>query len=164
MKSQRMNSVFGLALLVTISLVGAVLLVPAGDALAGKASRKLEGTWLVQVTIQNCQTGDDLKTFPALLTFAQGGTLTETTTGFTPAARTPGHGFWRFADGAYSASSEAFLFGPDGTYIGRQTIGQAIEFGSDPDAFSSTASITIVDPGGNTVMTGCATAVASRMK
>lgn len=164
MKSQLMHSVLGMALLFAIGLVGMALLVPAGDALAGKASRKLEGTWLVQVTIHNCQTGDDLKSFPALLTFAQGGTLTETTTGFVPAARTPGHGFWRFQSGAFTCSSEAFLFSPDGVYTGKQTITQAIEFGADPDVFNSTASITILDPNGNQVMAGCATAVATRMK
>jgi hypothetical protein len=74
---------------------------------AGKSesqARKLEGTWRVQVTIRDCQSGAALRTFPALLTFARGGTLTETTTGFPPALRTPGHGFWRHTgDQTYTA-------------------------------------------------------------
>src|ERR1700743_993462 len=72
-------------------------------------AKKLEGTWRVQVTIHDCQSGATLKTFPAFLTFAQGGTLVETTTGFSPAMRTPGHGFWDYTGGrTFTATSEAF--------------------------------------------------------
>ena len=80
---------------------------------------KLEGTWRVQVTIRDCASGAALRTFPAFLTFAQGGTLTETTTGFPPALRTPGHGVWEHLGGhTYRAVSEAFLFNPAGVWTG----------------------------------------------
>src|SRR5262249_16417990 len=108
MKRSIISSVAAGVLLSLAALAGSVLLTSADGATAGKASKRPEGTWAVQVTIHDCQTGQDVRTFPALLTFAQGGTLTETTAGFPPAARTPGHGFWRFAGGdAYEATSMA---------------------------------------------------------
>ena len=117
------------------------------------------------VTIHDCQSGATLKTFPAFLTFAQGGTLVETTTGFSPAMRTPGHGFWDYTGGrTFTATSEAFLFNPAGVWIGTQSLTQAIEFGGDFDEFTSNASIKVVDPNGNLLSTGCATAVAHRME
>jgi len=165
MKLRIFSSAACAILLSVAALAGSVLLTSADEAAAGKASKKLEGTWAVQVTIHDCQSGADLRTFPALLTFAQGGTLTETTAGFPPAARTPGHGFWRFTSGnAFAATSMAFLFGPDGTQTGMQTLTQAIEFGDDPDTFTSTASSTITDPNGNQIAATCATAVAHRVK
>ena len=33
---------------------------------------RIEGTWRVQLTVRNCQTGEPLRTFPALFTFAKG--------------------------------------------------------------------------------------------
>jgi len=128
-------------------------------------SRRLEGTWQVQVTLINCQTGTALRTAPAFLTFAQGGTLVETTTVFSSAQRSPGHGFWEHTGGkTFKAVSKAFLFNPDGTWSGTQTLTQAIEFGDDPDIFNSSATSEVVAPNGNVILSGCATAVARRME
>ena len=170
MKSRTIKSVYRVALVSALVLTGAISLSPARDVKAGESAsgaepladqpasqgglidvldrlkeaqaRKLEGTWRVQVTIRDCQTGAALRTFPAMLTFARGGTLTETTTGFGPAQRSPGHGFWRHTDGhTYSVVSEAFLFNPAGAWTGTQKLTQAIEIGDDSDEFASTATI-----------------------
>ncbi len=174
MNSRNMNMFVGLALLVALTLAGTLSPTPALGAMAqqsespGKSesqARNLEGTWRVEVSIRDCQSGAALRTFPALLTFAQGGTLTETTTGFPPALRTPGHGFWRHTgDHTYSAVSEAFLFNPAGVWTGTQRLTQAIEIGADPDELTSTATNEIFDTNGNLLVTGCATAVARRFK
>lgn len=174
MKSRNMNMVVGLALLVALALAGTIFPTPARGAQeqklesSGKSdsqARKLEGTWRVQVTIRDCQTGGALRSFPALLTFARGGTLTETTTGFPPARRTPGHGVWQHTGGhTYSAVSEAFLFNPAGVWTGTQRLTQAIEIGDDPDEFNSTATNEIFDTNGNLLVSGCATAVARRFE
>ena len=44
-------------------------------ARAQSADDRLEGAWRLQVTVRNCQTGEALRTFSALFTFAKGGTL-----------------------------------------------------------------------------------------
>ena len=53
----------------------------------------LQGTWHVQLTVRDCQTGQALRTFPALFAFTKGGTLTFTTAGQFPAIATPGVGY-----------------------------------------------------------------------
>lgn len=100
-----------------------------------------------------------------MLTFAKGGTLTETTTGFPPALRTPGHGVWSFfGERSYTGVSEAFLFNPAGVWTGTQRLTQSIEIGQDGDELNSTASNEIFDINGNLILTGCATAVGSRFE
>lgn len=127
-------------------------------------ARKLEGTWRVQVTIRNCQTGAEVTTFPSLLTFARGGTLVETTTGASPTLRGPGHGFWQHIRGQkYDAVFEAFLFNPAGTWTGRQKVTQTITIGADKDQWNANAATEFFDTNGNPTMTGCATAVGQRM-
>jgi len=74
---------------------------------------RIEGTWRVQLTVRNCQTGEPLRSFPALFTFAKGGTLTATTAGQSPALFSPNLGLWVHTDGnTYSAVSEAFVLAP----------------------------------------------------
>ncbi|MEP6636001.1 MAG: hypothetical protein ABJB97_04690 [Acidobacteriota bacterium] len=170
MKSKRMNMVVGIALLVALTIAGTITTTPALAAQKSDSSaqneaqgKKLEGTWRVQVSIRDCQSGAPLRTFPAFLTFAQGGTLTETTTGFPPALRSPGHGFWQHTGGrSYLAVSEAFLFSPAGVWTGTQRLTQVIEIGHNGDELTSNATNEIFDTNRNLIVSGCATAVASR--
>jgi hypothetical protein len=166
MRSKKTNTVVGVALLVALTVAGALPMTPARGAENSDAqARKLEGTWRVRVTTRDCQSGAEQRTFPAMLTFARGGTLTETTAGFPPAARTPGHGIWRHEGGhTYSAVSEAFLFSPAGAWVGTQRLTQSIEIGGNPDELTSTATNEIFDTGGNLLTSGCATAEARRFE
>ena len=124
---------------------------------------KIEGTWRVQVTLRNCQNGDPIRTFPAMLTFASGGTLTGTSTVLPPASRGGDFGIWQFNGGrGYSAVSEAFLFN-SGVWSQTQRITQAITLSQDADILSSEAHTEFFDTSGNLVSSGCATAVATRM-
>jgi hypothetical protein len=167
MKSRKMSLVAGLTLMIALVLVGTSSLTPMvrAQSSAKAESQGLQGTWRVQVTIRDCSSGTALRNFPAFLTFAQGGTLTETTTGFPPALRTPGHGLWSHLTGhSYSAVSEAFLFNPAGVWTGRQRLAQMIELSDQPDEINSTAINEIFDTNGNLIVTGCATAVGSRME
>lgn len=126
---------------------------------------KLGGTWRVQVTLRNCQTGAELRTFPALLTFAQGGTLTGSTTAFPPALRGSDYGVWNHTGGRnYGAVTEAFIFSPAGAWVSTQRISQAIHLDRSGDSFTSDAAVEFFDTLGNPTTTGCATAVASRME
>ena len=125
----------------------------------------LEGTWRVHVTQRNCQTGAELRTFPALLTFAQGGTLTGSTTAFPPSLRGSDYGVWNHNGGRhYGAVSEAFIFSPAGAWVSTQRITQAIQLDRDADSFTSDAAVEFFDTMGNVTLTGCATAVATRME
>jgi len=171
MKLREKQLVAGSALMVALILVGTSLGTRALVATAQKLEKtlsqekRLEGTWRVQVSIRDCTSGAVLRTFPAMLTFAKGGTLTETTTGFPPALRTPDHGVWSFfGEHSYTGVSEAFLFNPAGVWTGTQRLTQSIEIGQDGDELNSTASNEIFDINGNLILTGCATAVGSRFE
>ena len=131
----------------------------AGDSHGGQ----IEGTWRVQVTQRNCQTGAEIRKFPAMLTFGVGGTLTGTSTVVPPSARSGDHGIWEFnGNGRYAATSEAFLFS-GGAWVQTQRITQAITLSQDADTFYSEAHTEFFDTAGNLVLSGCATAVATRM-
>ena len=125
----------------------------------------LEGTWRVQVTVRDCQTGVAQRTFPALFSFAKGGTLTVTTAGQPPALSTTGLGVWRRTGGhTYSAVSEAFVFSSAGAWTQTHRLTRAIEIGNDADEFTDTIALEIFNTNGNLIVTGCGTSVASRLE
>jgi len=120
---------------------------------------KIEGTWRVQVTLRNCQTGAGLRVFP------DGGTLTGTSTVLSPALRSPDHGLWSHpGSNSYRAVSEAFIFNPLGVWVSTQRLNQDIELAPNADSFTSNANTQFFDTLGNVTSTGCATAVATRME
>ncbi len=149
-----------LPLVVTLAIAGAA---HAGDQ---ERSGRLEGTWLVTVTLTSCATGEPIGSpFVSMLSFGRGGVLVETTANpaFFPAVRSAGHGIWTSEGGeSYRASSTAFI-SRDGVLVQTQTISQNIEMASR-DEFFSVASIEFRDPSGALVRTGCATASARRYR
>lgn len=145
-----------------------VMAVVAGLVFSAQAESddsQLAGTWRVTVTVHNCATGAQLgMPFRSLLSFARGGTLTETTSNpmFFPAERGPGHGIWaRTGDRSFTASSEAFIT-VNGALVKTQVIKQNITVDHDSDYFKSDAKVEFFDPSGALLIQGCATATASR--
>ena len=155
----------------TAALVLAGMLV-LGSGLTARAQSQdagshngLEGAWRLQVTVRDCQSGQALRTFPAMFTFAKGGTLSVTTAGQLPSLSTPGLGVWRHTDGhTYSAVSEAFVFSPAGAWTQTHRLTRVIEISNDANEFTDTVALQIFDTNGNLIVTGCATSVASRFE
>jgi len=147
-------------LVLSVASAGAQSSVPTGKA--------LEGTWQVVVTQRDCTTGDPLgQPFQSLLTFANGGTMTETTDNplFYPAERSPGHGVWSFRGGArYIAATTAFIT-LNGALAKTQKITQSIVMGDDQNTFTTVkARVQFFDPMGNLLVSGCATATGVRFR
>ena len=129
------------------------------------SQRGLEGAWRLQLTVRDCNTGQALRTFPAVFTFAKGGTATVITAGQLPSLATPGLGAWRHAHRHhYSAVTDAFVFSPAGVWIQTHRLTRVIKVSSDGDAFTDTVALEIFDTNGNLIVTGCATSVASRLE
>ena len=119
----------------------------------------------MQLTVRDCQTGQALRTFPAVFTFAKGGTATVIAAGQLPSLATTGLGAWRHAHAHnYSAATDAFVFSPAGVWIQTHRLTRAIEVSIDGDAFTDTVALEIFDTNGNVIVTGCATSVASRLE
>jgi hypothetical protein len=150
-------------------LVGILLLGPGLTARAQSEGdnwqRGLEGAWRLQLTVRDCNTGQALRTFPAVFTFAKEGTATLITAGQLPSLATPGLGTWRHAQGHnYSAVTDVFVFSPAGVWTQTHRLTRAIEVSIDGDAFTDTVALEIFDTNGNLIVTGCATSVATRFK
>jgi hypothetical protein len=129
------------------------------------SQRGLEGAWRLQLTVRDCNTGQALRTFPVVFTFAQGGTATGITAGQLPSLATPSLGVWRHTEGHnYTAVTDAFVFSPAGVWIQTHRLTRAIEVSIDADEFIETVALQILDTAGNPIATGCATSVANRLE
>ena len=168
MKSRNSKSVYRVVLVSVFALAVMLLLTPELGAQEGDSEShagRLEGTWRLQVTVRDCQTGAAQRTFPALFAFAKGGILTFTTAGQSPALSTPGYGVWRHTDGhSYSAVAEVFVFNPAGAWIQTHRLTRVIELDKDADEFTDTVKLEIFDTSGNLIVTGCATSVGRRFE
>jgi hypothetical protein len=163
--SKRFAASRGPALVLAGMLVLGSLFTARAQSQNAESPNGLEGTWRVQVTVRDCQTGQALRTFPALFTFAKGGTLTDTTAGQPPALSTTGLGVWRHTEGhTYSAVSEAFVFSPAGAWTQTHRLTRVIEVSNDAHEFTDTVALQIFDTNGNLMVTGCATSVATRFE
>jgi len=91
MTSRNLKRIAAFGATAALVLAGMLVLGPGLKARAQSESQagRIEGTWRVQLTVRNCQTGEPLRSFPALFTFAKGGTLTATTAGQSPALFSP---------------------------------------------------------------------------
>jgi hypothetical protein len=136
----------------------------------------LEGTWVVTVNLQNCQTEANMGgPFSSYLTFARGGTMSETTAnpGFAVGQRGDGFGVWsREKHDTYSAKSTAFIFyttppnlpANPGFNQGTQTVSQTIDYDEDTDTWTANAAITFADATNTVYRQGCAVASGQRYK
>jgi hypothetical protein len=153
--------------LVSILLMGSTVSLQAQSNRSASA-QSLRGTWWVTVTLVDCTTGDPGPSFVSLLTFAQGGTMSETTANpaFQPGQRTSGYGTWaRQPGGAYSSIDEAFILFTAGPFQqGTQRINHSITVSPHGDEFNDEAIVQFFDTNGNVVASGCARAVGARLQ
>jgi hypothetical protein len=168
MKLRNSKSVHGVNLVSALALAVVLLATSGLGAQEGNSESqggRLEGTWRVQVSVKDCQTGAVLRSFPALFAFAKGGTLTEATAGQPPALFTPGFGVWRHTGGhTYSAVFEAFAFNPAGVWIATHRFTRTIELDRNADDFTDTIKLEILDTSGNLIAPGCGSSTARRFE
>lgn len=128
---------------------------------------RLEGTWLFTVSLKDCSLGTPIGApFLSLLTFARGGTMTETAANamFFPGVRSPGHGVWKVAEQhSFKAITMAFIT-VNGVLTRTQTIEQTIEVEGENLAKTTSASVTFRAPDGTVLTTGCAAATGKRIE
>ena len=145
------------------------------------ALQPLEGTWVVTINPTFCTTtaagnaGDDVPGVPpvtAYLTFARGGTMTESNSNaaFEPGQRGPGHGYWdRTGRTSYQFAFQAFIqfdstLAPFRYKRGYQRLDQTLELHTD-DEFTSSGSVRFFAGTSTTdiLLSGCARSTGERL-
>ena len=128
-------------------------------------TRKLEGSWNLQVTPRNCQTGVPGSTVAVMQTFMRGGTMIDFGGVLSPSLRTPGQGVWSYQSRRqYSIAFQFFRFNADGTPAGRQIQRGQIEMSRDGNSYTATGMGQILDAGGNVIANTCGTSTATRFQ
>jgi hypothetical protein len=137
----------------------------AGQKSSNSHAKQIQGAWILQVSAHDCQTGAPVSNFQSLVTFAQGGTLTNVTTGGNPALRTTGLGTWKKAGGhEFTAVTMVFLFSPAGAWAATQRIANTFELGTNRDELTGTTEVKFFDTNGNLTSTVCATVLGRRLE
>lgn len=126
---------------------------------------RLEGTWDVQVTIRNCQTRAEIRTFPSVTSFIFGGITIDSTSGTPQAQRTPGQGVWSHLGGdAYRFSFKTFTFDAANNPTGWTIITHEADLDSKGTQYSSAGTAQVYDLNGTLVFTGCSSTTATRFE
>lgn len=128
-------------------------------------AKLLEGSWSIQVTRRDCQTGAALVSFPTMSTFMRGGTMQDFGIAMAPAGRGPGHGVWSHQSGRrYTSAFQFFLFGTDGISTGRQIIRRQIELSQFGSSYAATGVVQVLNTGGTVIANICTTETGTRFE
>lgn len=157
-----------------LALTTAALLVTVRGA-GAQAAYDIEGTWLVQVTLRNCQTQAPIGApFNSVVTFLPGGALVESTEGpgFAVGQRLPAHGRWtRTGPATFDQRMLALIAfdtppnppaSPGFSRGGSVVLHQATL--TTADAFTSSGTNGFYDSAAQLYRAGCSTAVGRRFQ
>lgn len=130
--------------------------------------QSLVGSWDVTISIVSCQNPAIVFfSFPATITYNQGGTMQESDLGGPGIVRLLGHGVWERQRGRrYSAAFRWLNFLPDRTPAGKNVVRETIRLGRGGDTYTSTATVVALDANGNVIpgAGGCGTETATRFE
>ena len=167
------RGIITLGLMVTL-LGGVGRLTLAQSSNSASDALRIEGTWLVRVTLRNCATDAALSSITSIVTFAPGGTLTETPggTAFAPGQRSDGQGTWSHTGGHTYTQRFVALIRFDtppnpptspGFVAGLQTVTHTVELVDSHNLFSRGTN-EFFDANGTLYRSGCSTAIGRRFE
>jgi hypothetical protein len=136
---------------------------PAQDGGENALARRIEGTWLVQATLRQCDTGAEIpnSTFPGLHTFLSGGAMISNPA--SPGLST-GHGVWTHTGGdSFKNTIRLFAFTSGGALMGIATVARDIVLSPDGGSLTSNDVSEFRDPAGNLIGSRCAAVTGTRL-
>ncbi|PYL10428.1 MAG: hypothetical protein DME33_01030 [Verrucomicrobia bacterium] len=146
-------------LVLACALVAMVATTAAGQ---GTQGGRLQGTWEMQITLNDCA-GHVIRSFPSLVEFAAGGTVVESNAGTPQALKTPGEGVWRHTtDNNYAFSFKFFTFDTQNVFTGCTIIAGETTVDSTGNANTGSATVSVYDVNGNLLVTLCADTAGTR--
>ena len=146
-----------------IALTFAAIQLPAQTGGENARARRIEGTWLAQATLRDCNTGAEIpnSTFPALHTFLSGGAMLSNTAN---SNLSTGHGVWTHAGGgSFKNTVRLFAFGPGGALMGIATVNRDIILSPDSQSLTSDDVSEFRDLAGNLIGSRCASVTGQRL-
>ena len=146
-----------------IALTFASRQLPAQKGGENALGRRIEGTWLLQATLRQCDTGAEIpnSTFPALHTFLSGGAMISN-----PASSglSTGHGVWTHTGGdTFENTIRLFAFTPGGALMGIATVERDIVLSPDGGSLTSDDVSEFRDLAGNLIGSRCAAVTGNRL-
>jgi hypothetical protein len=103
------------------------------------------GTWVADVA----ETAGGTPAFQSMITFHEGGTISEVSNELGLGLQGPAHGAWVATDDGYDATMQTWVFNPDsGAIEGRAQIRMTIEL-DGPDHMMALTAVDIIDPTGD---------------
>ena len=142
-------------------LVGCSHLLVAGQSDQSNV-KSLAGVWQTVVTPRICATGAAIgPTFPGILMFDKGGTMTGTST-----AVTSTYGVWNREPGPhqYFFTSLSLKYDASGNLIGSRRISQNVTLDDSGSTFMSSGGFQDYDVNGNPTISGCSTSTGVRFE
>ena len=140
-----------------ISAIGLAALLPT---LQAQERGALDGVWVVNVTVTNCQTGALIRTVGSLQAFHRDGSVVETAN---TASRGISEGTWHPAGGhMYDATYWFFRYTATGTFASIAKVTDKITLRSD-GKFTSVGTVEDFDANGNSISIGCFVHSADRL-
>jgi len=143
---------------------GLVTMVSAETPPKTMVGGKLEGTWSMQITSTDCS-GHVIRSFPTIVVFMAGGTLTEASGGTAPALQTGGKGVWSHTtDSTYAFRFKDFTFNSSYVLTGWVIISGETTVDASGNANSGPATVEVYNASGMLVATLCADAAGTRFE
>ena len=125
----------------------------------------LVGSWDLQVTLRDCETGTAFVSFPAINTYNQGGTMQQTAPPEPFTTLLPGHGVWSHQTGlSYAGAFRFFKINPDGSVATKTIVRSAISLERDGKSYTSTDTGEILSADGALLFRACSTTAATRFE
>jgi len=142
--------------------------IAAPAAHAGDGAPKIRGVWKVTRHGVNCSTGQEMSTFPALMTFGRDGAVygSAVAPGSTPAQGLTEHGVWSKAagPGEYRFRFVSYSYDESGAFAGSTEATGELKLEPGSTSFSYSASLAFFDAAGGPLFTGCGRATGERFE
>jgi hypothetical protein len=168
MKKQILKTLGGasLAILALTVITQVWVLAQDKDSQSFANGQTLVGSWNLEVTLRDCETGTPFVTFPAMNTYNQGGTTQQAALPPEPgAAALPGHGVWSHKNGrGYTGAFQFFALNPNPALITRVIVRSDISLALGGNSYTSTDAAEIRALDGTVVGIGCSTTVGTRFE
>jgi hypothetical protein len=149
-------------LVVACALVNVVAAETA--SMEGTRGGRLEGTWEMQITLNDCA-GHVIRSFPSLIEFVAGGTVVESNAGTPQALKTPGEGVWRhITHHNYAFRFKFFTFNAQNVFTGWTIIAGETTVDMTGDANTGSATVKVYDPNGVLLVSLCAETAGTRFE